>query len=94
MSHERGKFLFKNHYPTSKVTIILYGVNPLTYLWLLGSYFSRDLAVTGTSTFTPSALGLSPTTLLLIGSAWIMVILVIPGIIFRKREMEYSNNEN
>ena len=60
MSHERGKFLFKNHYPTSMVTIILYGVNPLTYLWLLGSYFSKDITVTGTSTFTPSALGLSP----------------------------------
>ena len=87
-------FFISSRQILQKVTIILYGVNPLTYLWLLGSYFSRDLAVTGTSTFTPSALGLSPTTLLLIGSAWIMVILVIPGIIFRKREMEYSNNEN
>ena len=87
-------FLISSRQILQKVTFILYAVNPLTYLWLLGSYFSKDIAVTGTSTFTPSALGLSPTTLLLIGSAWVMVILVIPGIIFRKREMEYSNNEN
>jgi hypothetical protein len=69
-----------------KVTLALYSINPLTYLWLLGSYFSRDIAVTGTSTFNPSALGLSPLTLLLIGLVWVIIILVIPGIIFRKRE--------
>ncbi len=79
-------FLSGTHQIIQKVTIILYSVNPLTYLWLVASYFSRDIPVTGTPTFTPSTLGLDPLTLLLIGLAWVIVILVIPGIIFRKRE--------
>jgi hypothetical protein len=79
-------FLSSSQQIIQKVTLILYSVNPMTYLWLLGSYFSKDIAATGTSTFIPSALGLSPLTLLLIGLAWIIAILVIPWVIFSKRE--------
>lgn len=75
-----------------KVTVILYSINPLTYLWLLGVYLSKDIAVTGTSTFNPLASGLSPFSIFLIGSAWIILILVIPGVIFIKRERKAASN--
>ena len=79
-------FFINSTRAVEKLTIILYSINPLSYLWLLGSYLSKSLAANGLFTFDPSSISLSPTYIASIGITWIILLIILPWAIFKKRD--------
>jgi len=69
-----------------KITVILYSVNPLSYLWLLGAYLSKSLSANGLFVFNPSSIFLGPIYIASIGMIWIILLIILPWAIFRKKD--------
>ena len=69
-----------------KLTVIFYSLNPLSYLWLLGSYISKSLSVTGLFIFDPSSVFLNPLYIIFVGTAWVIMLIILPWAIFKKRD--------
>ena len=78
--------LISSQETVEKLTVIFYSLNPLSYLWLLGSYISKSLSVTGLFIFDPSSMFLNPLYIIFVGIIWVIMLIILPWAIFKKRD--------